>query len=112
MIYALFFLAGSLIGFFLAIKLFKRSKVFRELEGKLAAKEAELQQYQDQVGQHFSKTAELFAEIQVRQDRLASHLQDGAKSLRQAMIDPHDTIAITGYTESSKAPRDYPLTQV
>jgi uncharacterized membrane-anchored protein YhcB (DUF1043 family) len=94
MIYALFFLSGSLLGFGLALAFSKHTKPFRELQAKLASKEAQLHEYQDRVAQHFEKTAGLFAELQARQDRLVLHLQEGARDLRKGMIPVDDNIAI------------------
>lgn len=108
MIYFSFFLAGSLLGFFISLILFKYTKPFRDLQKKLDAKEAEYARYQDHVAEHFDKTVALFSELQVRQDRLVNHLQEGARSLRGGMLDTHDVIAIGGYKENG--PRDYPLT--
>ena len=107
MIYFSFFLAGGAFGFFLSIVLFKYSKPFRELQKKLDAKEAEYARYQDQVAEHFDKTVSLFSDLQARQDRLVTHLQEGARRLRGGMLDTHDAIAMVGYKEAG--PKDYPM---
>jgi len=109
MTYVLFLLSGGFIGFSIGFMLAKRSKGFRELQEKLFAKELEFSKYQDQVADHFEKTADLFAELQVRQDNLVLHLQEGAKRLRGGMIDTeeYDAIAIEGYR--GDAPKDYPV---
>jgi uncharacterized membrane-anchored protein YhcB (DUF1043 family) len=97
MIYILFFLAGSLLGFVLALAFSKHSKPFRDLQAKLTAKEAQLHAYQDRVAQHFEKTAGLFSELQARQDRLVLHLQEGARDLRKGMIPVEETVAMELY---------------
>lgn len=107
MTYAMFFLAGCLFGFFVALAASKHSKAFRDLQSKLSAKEAEYHRYQDEVASHFQKTADLFAELQVRQDNLVNHLQEGAKRLRTGMLPSHDTVAISAYDPT--IPKDYPL---
>jgi len=109
MIYVLLLLSGGFIGFSIGFTLAKRSKAFRDLQEKLFAKELEFSKYQDQVANHFEKTADLFAELQVRQDNLVLHLQEGAKRLRGGMLDldDYDAIAIEGYR--GEAPKDYPV---
>lgn len=109
MIYTLLLLSGTLVGFTLGFGLSRRHGAVRALQEQLLAKEAELSLYQDQVAKHFEKTADLFAELQVRQDNLVTHLQDGAKRLRGGMIDTgsFDVIALEGY--KTEAPKDYPV---
>jgi uncharacterized membrane-anchored protein YhcB (DUF1043 family) len=110
MIYVLILLSGGFIGFSIGFMLAKRSKAFRELQEQLYAKEREFAKYQDQVAAHFEKTADLFAELQARQDNLVLHLQEGAKRLRGGMIEideDYDAIAIEGYR--GEAPKDYPV---
>lgn len=106
MTHILFFLTGSLVGFLLAFTFSKHFKPFRDLQKKLSIKEAEYHDYQNKVAAHFQKTADLFAEIQVRQDILVTHLQEGTKQLRGGMLSTHDTVAISGYDPT--IPRDYP----
>lgn len=104
---AMFFLAGCIVGYILAFVISSRSKAFRELKEQLASKEAEIFSYQNQVSEHFQKTADLFSELQVKQDNLVSHLQDGAKRLRCDMLDAHPFIALQG--KPTDAPKDYPI---
>lgn len=108
MITLMFTVLGSLLGCFLGFTLSKHTKPFRDLQRKLSAKEAEYARYQDHVAEHFRKTADLFSEIQVRQDILVAHLQEGAKQLRGEMLGTtHDAVAITSH--NPECPRDYPL---
>lgn len=107
MTYALFFLSGCFLGLSLAFALTKHSKSFRELQSKLTEKEAEYARYQDHVAEHFQKTAELFSEVQARQDILVNHLQEGAKHLRGEMLETHETVLLTDY--DPEKPRDYPV---
>lgn len=103
---ALYFLAGLITGYFLAVTLLRHDKKYKELEEMFTEKTVELDNYQQQVADHFEETADLLTNMQMQQEKLIAHLANGATQLRYDMLDPVSELALKGPT--SYAPKDYP----
>ncbi len=105
MIITFYFLAGLLAGGLITFCLLRNDKKYKAIQDKLAAKTAQLDQYEQEVTEHFSKTTELLCDLQLQQDKVVAHLADGAKRLRYGMLDPVSELAIKG--KIHHAPNDY-----
>lgn len=105
----LYFLAGGIVGYFVAYTWLFQGKSRRQLENQLAEKEAELNRYQNEVAAHFETTAELFTDLQLQQDKLVQHLTEGAQALRHETFRASAPQYIVLQKRTDDAPKDYPL---
>jgi uncharacterized membrane-anchored protein YhcB (DUF1043 family) len=100
-------IGGSIAGYFAAMFFVYNDKTRKNLTEQLVQKQKELDDYQSRVAQHFNQTADLFSELQAQQDKIVSHLADGARGLRCDTLVQKVIISTQGVQDY--APKDYPM---
>lgn len=104
-----YFLAGCIVGALLAALLSPAQKNKRKLEAEAEQKEQEQKAYQEEVAQHFNKSAELLAQMADSYKAVHQHLSSSAHTLCPESFKPSSNLAMTDQSADGLSQLEQPL---
>lgn len=104
-----YFLAGCIVGALSTALLSPAQKDKRKLEAEAEQKEQEQQAYQEEVAQHFNKSAELLAQMADSYKAVHQHLSSSAHTLCPDSFKPSSNLAMTDQSANEASQLEQPL---